>query len=475
MSPHQQQREDEDRLSTLTDDILLCILGRVSLCMAVRTCVLSTRWRHLPWLLPELSMDVEDFLSAPCTETIEANDMEKAMVSLTKATRSFLTDQQRGSTISSLHLKLYLINTFLCELGLLVGDAIESGFLKDLDLTILDATDPLDCSVEDMLQRVEEIDGFFCAYPSVLHCLTRLSLDNLGFIKVDMHHILFDCCKQLKYLSLCQCDTGLGSWFKIDAPDSKLIVLELTKCRFERLEVVCLPKLEKLSWDTWVSRSVPLAFGFVPSLGQLELSCGAICDQREFKLSELLHGTSSIHTLTLDFQGEKLWMQPEMGQLRTAFKKLRKLYVRGIFVEFDILWITAFLVAAPSIEMLHVEVWEHPCDVDDEIRQQAFFDRKAPQWKMDFDGSKNWLLKQLEFIGFRSLEHQFTFIRSMLERCPNLHIIILKGDEQCYSCDALGIPSKFPKKDEEEMVVSRIRDGMFLPRIIFNESSNKGC
>jgi hypothetical protein len=251
-------------------------------------------------------MDVEDFLSAPCTETIEANDMEKAMVSLTKATRSFLADQQRGSTISSLHLKLYLINTFLCELGLLVGDAIESGFLKDLDLTILDATDPLDCSVEDMLQRVEEIDGFFCAYPSVLHCLTRLSLDNLGFIKVDMHHILFDCCKQLKYLSLCQCDTGLGSWFKIDAPDSKLIVLELTKCRFERLEVVCLPKLEKLSWDTWVSRSVPLAFGFVPSLGQLELSCGAICDQREFKLSELLHGTSSIHTLTLDFQGEKV-------------------------------------------------------------------------------------------------------------------------------------------------------------------------
>jgi hypothetical protein len=51
-------------------------------------------------------------------------------------------------------------------------------------------------------------------------------------------------------------------------------------------------------------------------------------------------------------------MQPEMGQLRTAFKKLRKLYVRGIFVEFDILWITAFLVAAPSIEMLHVEVMQ---------------------------------------------------------------------------------------------------------------------
>jgi hypothetical protein len=113
--------------------------------------------------------------------------------------------------------------------------------------------------------------------------------------------------------------------------------------------------------------------------------------------------------------------------------------------------------------------------VDEEIRQRAFSDRKAPQWKMDFNGSKNWLLKELEFVGFRSLEQQFTFIRSMLERSPNLHSIILKGDEQCDSCDALGIASKFPKKDEQEMVVSRIRDGMFLPQIIFKESCNKGC
>jgi hypothetical protein len=43
-------------------------------------------------------------------------------------------------TISSLHLKLYLINTFLCTVGPLLGDASDSGLLKDLDLTILDET-----------------------------------------------------------------------------------------------------------------------------------------------------------------------------------------------------------------------------------------------------------------------------------------------------------------------------------------------
>jgi hypothetical protein len=67
-----------------------------------------------------------------------------------------------------------------------------------------------------------------------------------------------------------------------------------------------LPKLEKFCWNTWVSRCVPLNFGFVPSLGELDLSSCAICDQPPFKLSEILHGTICIHTLTLDFQGENV-------------------------------------------------------------------------------------------------------------------------------------------------------------------------
>ncbi|CAM0877929.1 unnamed protein product [Alopecurus aequalis] len=352
---HRQSKEEEDRLSMLTDDILLSILGRVNSRMAVRTSVLSTRWKQLPWLMSEITIDVKDFLPDPCPDHIEANHMEDAMASLTKATRSFLANQQRESTVTNLDLRLYLISMFLCKIGPLVGDAIDSGLLKAFDLAILDETDPCDCSDEDMLQRAEEIDGFFSAYPSLLHCLTRLFLQNANFEKIDMHHVLFDCCKELEQLSLYQCDTGLWSLFKIDAPNSKLRVLELIKCRFGRLEVVCLPKLEKLSWDTWVSWSVPLAFGLVPALGELELSCRAISAQHEFKLSELLRTTTSLHTLTLDFQGENLWILPEMKQLSTSFNQLKKLYVRGIFVEFDILWTLAFLAAAPSIEMLHME------------------------------------------------------------------------------------------------------------------------
>uniref|UniRef100_A0ACD5WCS3 Uncharacterized protein n=1 Tax=Avena sativa TaxID=4498 RepID=A0ACD5WCS3_AVESA len=389
--------------------------------------------------------------------------MDQAMTSLTKAARSFLAKPRKGSSISRLRLQLYLINTSLCEVGPLVGGAVNNSLLKDLDLTVLDEVDPLDRSDDDMRQRAQNIDTFFRAYPSVLHCLTKLSLQNASFDKLELHHVLFDCCRQLKHLSLCCCDTGTYSVFKIDAPNSQLCDLEMERCHFERVELVCLPKLEKLICTTWVSQHVPVTLGFVPSLGELELSCSKTYDRRPFKLSELLHGTTSIHTLLLDFHGEDIWLQPEMDELCAAFNNLKELNVCGIFVEFDILWTTAFLVAAPSIEKLHIRVWHHACDMG-EFRGGSFRDRRTPQWEMRFDGSKNRLLKVLEIGGFRAMEQQFTFIRSLLERSPNLQRIIFKGDDLCDECDTLDaslFPSKFPGHDEEEMVVKTSHNGKY--------------
>jgi hypothetical protein len=57
-------------------------------------------------------------------------------------------------------------------------------------------------------------------------------LDNAGFDKLDMYHVMFDCYKQLKHLILLHCDAGANFLFKIDAPYSNLCALDIYKCHF---------------------------------------------------------------------------------------------------------------------------------------------------------------------------------------------------------------------------------------------------
>ncbi|KAM0848960.1 hypothetical protein ACQ4PT_054040 [Festuca glaucescens] len=122
------QSTDEDRLSTLTDDIILSILGRVDITTATRTSVLSKRWRILPRLLPELNLRVWGFMPIPRAEPIEAHHMDQGTACLTKATRSFLADPSRKSTsITKLRLQLYGSSNYSHEIGLLVAARLTAG------------------------------------------------------------------------------------------------------------------------------------------------------------------------------------------------------------------------------------------------------------------------------------------------------------------------------------------------------------
>jgi len=471
-----QKGEDEDRFSMLSDDILLSILARVNITTAARTSVLSTRWKHLPWLLHELRFDVKAFLPTPHPDPVEAEHMDAAMASLTNAIRSFLGTPQSEATISKLQLKLYLINNYSNVVGPLLREAIDIGTLKDLDLAIVDEKEPGDCNDEHMLHQASVVDGFFSAYPSVIHCLTRLSLDNVCFAKWDMHHLLFDCCKQLQSLLLSNCDMGGLSVWKIEAPDSHLSVLELETCCLRKLEVLHLPKLERLYWDGWICPNAPLSLGVVPSLTELHLISAATDGSQEFKLSDVIRDTMTLQNLKFSFQGEKIWLQPEGKQLCTVFNKLRKLSLLDIFVDFDLLWTIVLLEAAPSVEIFEVEIWEHPCIVDDEERRQNFSERINPSWKVDeFATHKEWLLKELRVIGFAPMEQQLTFIRTVMKRAPNLRTLVLKDYPSCEHCEAIGalprserLPKEhvYPKgKDEQDVVVMQLTGEIANPHV----------
>jgi hypothetical protein len=107
-----------------------------------------------------------------------------------------------------------------------------------------------------------------------------------------------------------------------------------------------------------------------------------------------------------------------------------------------------------------------------------------PQWELDFCGSKNLVLSELHIEGFRPIEQQLTFIRVILERAPNLQMVVLgEDDEKCDECVtmALDVPPStrpaFPKnKEEQDMVVRRVTDGTsFFGSIIFQSLTRCKC
>lgn len=76
-------------------------------------------------------------------------------------------------------------------------------------------------------------------------------------------------------------------------------------CYLGKLEVLHLPKLERLQWDGWMCPNAPLSFGVVPALKELQLLSGAAVYFKGFNLSEVLRGTM-VQNLILNFQGEKV-------------------------------------------------------------------------------------------------------------------------------------------------------------------------
>ncbi|KAF8679070.1 hypothetical protein HU200_045827 [Digitaria exilis] len=420
----------------LTDDILLSILGVVDITTAARTGILSSRWKHLPWLLRELTIDCKDFLSVPHPNPIEDDEIHKSMSSVKEAVRSMMARTRRKSSITKLSISLFFSHIYSNDIGDIVNEAVENGMVKDIELISGEERFPYDVPDDEMAKHAD-----------------------------DLHNLFAHTCTELRYLYFYQCDIGINTLFKIDAPNSKLNVLEFAYCAWNRVEVVCLPKLEQLILGRWSSPYLPLRLGCVPCLKGVDIYSATLAYQEEpFKLSELLSGASCITTLTLDFLGQKIWLQPEKYQLRSAFSNLKELLLHGIFVGFGLLWTTALLEAAPSLETLDIKVYDHLCGDKDE-EKQVYGERTNAPWDLpkSAHSSKSLPLKELKLSGFNATEEQIVFIGVVIERASNLQAVILK-EQYCKACSAISPPVTSGKcrflsdKDEQEMVVNSLKN-----------------
>ncbi|KAL6838906.1 hypothetical protein ACP4OV_031342 [Aristida adscensionis] len=463
-----EEYEEQDRLSQLPDEVLISILDKVEVLRdAVRTTVLSKRWRHLISSLSTIILDVSDFepeddISDSSVYTLE--ELAQSNISLVQATKSILA-QNSTFTIELLSITFYLRDESI-DIVRCVDKTMENREVLTAKFEIMPEKLDIYCTDDDMLTYGKRFMAFFDAYPRAFAGLTDLTLHSLRLGKSDIPSVL-DTCKKLEKLSLENCDAGIRSILQFE--HSHLFELSIDCCGFGSVELKWLPRLTVLTCSYWLPSQdqYPLSFGYVPQLWMLLLNNAGTTLHKTFELSEFL-GNAVITRLDLNFLCERIWIQPEdPKRLAPLFKNLQVVTLRSIHEEYaDLTWTSFFLEAAPCLTELNTQVSYHTCysDEEDDYNKNDDMPREIYQkasnllkWDIHAD-FKHYNMRKLTIEGFQVAEKFTRFIRRITEVAVNLEVVSLLESQPCGRCEFL--PSTaYPRTSKEtEMIKQQILD-----------------
>ncbi|KAK3137763.1 hypothetical protein QOZ80_5BG0456900 [Eleusine coracana subsp. coracana] len=386
--------DEEDRISTLPDHILLDILERLNdLRAVIKAGTLARRWVHLPRSASRLLLDVADFVPRDSDgrerRAVPRNSMDQVMTAYT-TTLMRLVSSSGVQTIKNMQLSFFLRDPYMHSIGHAVGDVVERGKTDHLKLIIWpDTRNP---TYEQSVLFGERFMVFFRSCPTTFRWLTSLDLKDITFGGSDVSTLL-NTCSKLEFLSLTYCDsafdlvTGEDTVLTINAPHSALLSLEMTSCEFKRIDLIHAPKLCRLVCSNWIGANPPVSFGDVPCLHHVALCCAASHQQRPFMLSHCLFNTSTLSVVYLNFQQQLIWVEPEGPKhLSLIFSNLRDVYLYNIFYKCDLNWTIFILEAAPSLNNFYLKLSRHQCesfrcDEDSANKVNMTWDQTSPHLK----------------------------------------------------------------------------------------------
>ncbi|KAK1611379.1 hypothetical protein QYE76_035052 [Lolium multiflorum] len=349
--------QDRDRISALPDDLLLGILGRLSLHEAVRAGAVSTRWRHLPHQLSRVDLDVDDFQGRAPLETMGAFTGAVCRLLPTCPPAECKCDCNSRRSVKALRLCFHLSAPDLSSIGRAVEDTVSRGQTELLEFDVIPPTSDSDLTAVGRTELGQQFMSFSHACPIAFRWLTDLSLTSLDLGDADLPSLM-GACDKLEHLSLTSCILGWHSALEIDVPNSVIQSLEFVSCSCMRIELVSLPKLTHLTCVSWNSENPPLRLGYVPQLRSVTLCTHAGVGQAPFALSECLTtNVTSLSQLHLNFSCQMIWIKPEHPKLLTPiFRNLKDLGLWHIFPECDLSWTLFILEAAPALQMFIVRI-----------------------------------------------------------------------------------------------------------------------
>ncbi|XP_020199205.1 uncharacterized protein [Aegilops tauschii subsp. strangulata] len=417
---------DEDKISTLTDDLLLEILERLDLREAVRADAVSTQWGHLPHRVSRLYLNASHF---------RLSRMRERMDAFTGAVRSLLREREcdcnNSHAVKSLSLLFYLSpSPHLSSIGRAIEDVVSRGESKWLHFGI--GSPPPASNTAPLLAEIgQQFMSFSRTYPVTFWWLTRLTFEHLVFGHSNITDLI-SASGRLRHLTLRLCRlVDLHSALKVDVPTSGIQELEFFGFGCTQIELISVPKLRQVWCQYLLFENPPVCFGYVPELRVVRLFSKAKAWQASFTLSECLSkSATNLSKLHLDFFHQKIWIQPEHPkQLTTILRNLTSVFLLGIFSECDLSWTLFFLEAAPALK--NIALSRHSCI----MRLENSPEKTNVVWKPSKD-LKHLNLKVLLICGCEDEDKVTNYTRLVVGRAVGLNSIMLHGEYPCEDCSA---------------------------------------
>lgn len=441
--------DKEDRLSALSDDLLLLILRRLDSRTAHGAAALSKRWAHLPRELTVLDLKVTDTLPQRYRRCIllrrEARKSSRlfdlaskltdiagryqrcAMRSMVASVRSLLASSGAHRRVARLSLEFFSDTTSACINNLIV-DAVDSWGVKDLVVVATPTEEimhphppvynfPNGCiSRKPGESRLQSIKLANCLPPPLegFAALTTLVLQDLPKSTPSVvYQRVIGACPQLQILHIISCLYKSRAFSLIlDAPmsqirelvvDSPLMVLELRS----------LPKLQSFAvlhatvlWTSGASPCLEQA-SFVFSVCQPEgsLNYHLKLENITLTLMRFFEATISMMDLALRFAGPGMWIALKNPVCPMA--NVRRLLIADVPSCWDVSGSGPHLLidAAPLLESIHVHV---PESQEEELEQEI-------QWLQPSTARHHRHLKELVVVGFQRTERHLHLVRYAVE------------------------------------------------------------
>ncbi|CAM0943325.1 unnamed protein product [Alopecurus aequalis] len=445
-----------DGLSKLPNDLLLNILERVDTLDAIRTCILSKQMLRLPTMLSHLFISVG---SISCHHNFARefgiSDVLRISRAVADITDNILSTRSPEITINKLKIRFVLTDGDSISIGKSVARAMATQKVDAAEFEMVTEKSIDACSPDDLLHFGRQFNAFLGACPDAFAGLTHLWLRNMRFGELDIP-IILSTCKRLESFRLSHCDSGIHSVLQIE--HDQLVELMVHSGNYERIELTCAPKLQRVSCNNWFSCEDPLSFGFVPQLSKLSLTKAGTRSCKTLELSQLLANVPSITGLRLDFQSEKIWVLPECPTLLTpVLRKLQQVNMENIPEGCDFAWTMFILEAAPSLKELCITVRDHSCEMvtDKKLREQyGYCDKAEVEWKPYAPDFKHKNLVKLTVYGFQPDNYFMRYIRRVAQVAVNMVEISLHDGKKCGHCGGLDrkinvCPSRYPQTAEE--------------------------